>query len=150
MVVLHIDDLVLDVERVDTDFGVPLVLIEVEVCGEDTCDHVVKPCGGDGAVLDSLREVVTPVAAVRHHQIQAGIRGCYAGVLCGPVACHEALESELSLEDAIQQLAVLAAVAVVHAVVGAPMHPLAPNCFPGDDEEKMSTSRSPHQHVAHP
>jgi len=65
-----------------------------------------------------MRQVIAPRAAVGHNHVEPPV--CALQVVLGvPVEHDEAVKGELALEDAVHELAVLAAVRVVDAVVGA-------------------------------
>lgn len=82
--------------------------------------HVSHTGFGNGAVCHSLDEGVAPEAArIRHGHVQPGEGGSNTGMLGTPVGDDPALVAKLSLEKAVQSLAVGGSVRVVNPVVRA-------------------------------
>lgn len=117
MVATNIDDGMLLVIRVHAHFWEAGILSQVIPRREDSSHHVVEAGLCHGAISDGLRQVVTPISSIPHHEIHASISSCNARHLSIPVGYHEALEVQLSLQDAVQQLGILTAVRVVDALI---------------------------------
>lgn len=111
---------------VEVGRAVVLVAVGVEVSGHDTGGSIVDTPLRNGAVDDSKSQVGTPEGGTgaedgvtRHGHIQTSQGGANTGVLGLPIAHDEALEAEFALEDVVQEVGVLAAIAVINLVVGA-------------------------------
>lgn len=83
------------------------------------CRHVSDPLLGQGSVLDGQSKIVAPKSCIRHRHVKASLGACNATVLGVPVRNDEALKVDFCLEEAVQQLAVLATVGIVQPVVRA-------------------------------
>ncbi len=97
---------------------VTLVLAEVVPGRDDARRHVVQPVRGQGAVQHRPRQLVHPVAVARqrdrvgdrvarHRHVEPRERRPDARQLRQPVRHHKALEPQLVLQEAVDQVAVL-------------------------------------------
>ncbi|KAF4506766.1 hypothetical protein G6O67_006815 [Ophiocordyceps sinensis] len=112
--------------------ALPLVRVGVKVCGReaarpvlahavprghDARRHVVEPVHGHGAVEHGARQLAHPVRGAdkgdlrvaRHVHVEAGQGRGHAGHVPEPVRHDEALQSELVLDEAVDEEGVLAA-----------------------------------------
>jgi len=102
------------------------VASDVVVSCHDTGNHIVDAPLGHCAVENSDGEVGTPIGysgiergISRHSHIQACQSGADTGMLCLPIAHDEALKVQLVLKQVVEQITVLASIAVVNLIVRA-------------------------------
>ncbi|KAG2001189.1 hypothetical protein GB937_010427 [Aspergillus fischeri] len=80
--------------------------------------HIVQTILGKQAVLDSQSKgTILPEGRIGHHHVQTSLCTSDPSVLGKPVGDYETLKAQLTLEQAIERLAVLAATAVIDPVV---------------------------------
>ena len=106
--------------------GDGLVKTDVVVCGHDTNSRVIETPLGQGAVEDRDGKVRSPERLARvevgvswHGHVQTGKGGGNTRVLSVPVGHDESLEAELTLQDVVLEVRVLADLRIVDLVVGA-------------------------------
>lgn len=83
--------------------------------GYDTSSHVVEPGLRQSTVGDGLGEVSGPEVRVGHGSVKASLGRGDTSVLSAPVRDDEALEAELSLQETVEGLGVLACYALLAA-----------------------------------
>jgi hypothetical protein len=121
--------------RAAVDGGDIRVLFQAEITGHDSEAHIVQTADIKTAIVDAGGQVLAPegrdrvvkINTARHVHVEAGVCCVVSSVSGEPVTDDVTLESELILENAIQNLGVLTPIGAVQPI---PDHQRMPGIFP--------------------